>query len=96
QGEAIFYATLQDPDSLAEIVDPDRDDYECEALLYVAMEAYEARTGTEMPQEEYEPYEPSKGVLDKNGTEQETIWIDGNLSETYAQKHFPKLCAKFE
>lgn len=95
QGEAIFYAALQDPDSLAEIVALSND-YECEALLYVAMDAYEARTGKEMPQEEYEPYKPSKGVLDKNGSEQEAIWIDGDLSEVYAQKHFPKLWAKFE
>lgn len=96
QGEAIFHATLQVPDSLAEIVDADRDDYECEALLSVAMGAYEARTGTEMPQEEYGPYEPGGRPLERDSSEQGKIWIDGDLSETYAKKHFPKLCAKFE
>lgn len=90
QGEAIFYAALQDPDSLAEIVDSNRDDYMCESLLYVAMGAYEAQTGQEMPLEEQEPYG------ERDCAEKEIIWIDGDLSETYARKHFPKLCAKFE
>ena len=96
QGEAIFYAALQDPDSLAEIVASDRDDYECEALLYVAMGAYETRTGQEMPLEEYGPYEPDGRLLERDSPEQGKIWIDGSLSEAYAQEHFPKLCAKFE
>lgn len=98
QGEAIFYAALQDPDSLAAIVAPSEPphDYECEALLYVAMGAYEASTSKEMPLEEYGPYEPNGRLLERDSSEQGKIWIDGDLSETYARKHFPKLWAKFE
>lgn len=52
QGRVIFEAAIHDPDSLAEVVDPQRDDYEGECMLYVADNAYEAKTEAEMPQYE--------------------------------------------
>src|SRR5262249_16894659 len=54
-GETVFYAAMQNPDTLAEVIaglPPPRDTYECEDLLYVALHAYEAKTGQEMPLEE--------------------------------------------
>lgn len=50
RGQTVYENALKDPDSLADIVDPDFDDAECEALLYVAMRVYEEKTGQEMPQ----------------------------------------------
>lgn len=51
QGEAIFTRAVQDPDSLAEIYDPDEDEnvYEFEELLYVGWSTYEALTGLQAP-----------------------------------------------
>src|SRR6266702_1273798 len=50
QGEQVFAAALQDPDSLATEL-PDSHDYdaECETLLYVEKDAYVERAGAEMP-----------------------------------------------
>jgi len=49
QGQKVYEAALADPDSLAEIADPENDDNECEDILYVAIQAYEEVTGKEMP-----------------------------------------------
>ncbi len=51
QGQAIFEAALQDPDSLADVIEPDFAEAECEPLLYVGMKAYKATTGQEMPRD---------------------------------------------
>jgi hypothetical protein len=49
QGERVYEEALRDPDSLAAFADPNRDDYELEAMLYAPGRAYEARTGRKMP-----------------------------------------------
>ena len=46
QGEQVYTRAVADPDSLAAIADPEG---ELEELMYVAREAYRARTGAEMP-----------------------------------------------
>lgn len=49
QGKTVYDNALANPDSLADVMEPDFDDAECEALLYVAGHAYEAKTGQEIP-----------------------------------------------
>ncbi len=49
QGKTVYENALANPDSLADVVEPDFDNAECEALLYVAGTAYEAITGLEIP-----------------------------------------------
>jgi hypothetical protein len=48
QGQKIYEAALADPDSLVDVRDLESD-HECEDLLYVPMQAYEAVTGKEFP-----------------------------------------------
>lgn len=48
-GKDIYRAAIRDPDTLADVADPKRDDHECEELLYAAKEAYKTLTGAEMP-----------------------------------------------
>ena len=47
QGETVFQNALRDPESLAEVADPE--DIELEQMLYVAQVAYEQQTGQPMP-----------------------------------------------
>lgn len=49
RGPEVYEGAVRDPDSLARLIDPDRDDYEFEDLWYVAPEAYEELTGEAMP-----------------------------------------------
>jgi hypothetical protein len=54
QGEAVYTAALRDPESLLSVVTPHIEGnwflrYECEPLGYVADQAYEQKTGSEMP-----------------------------------------------
>ena len=49
RGRAVFDAAIVEPDSLANVVDPDNDCHECESLLYVALKAYEKAAGMQMP-----------------------------------------------
>lgn len=54
QGREVFEQSVADPDSLADlpVVGPptlDRSSIECEATLYIAMRAYKAATGEELP-----------------------------------------------
>ena len=49
RGRVVYEAAVRDPDSLAAIVDPGRDDYEFEDLWGVAQRIYEERTGEEPP-----------------------------------------------
>ena len=44
RGRAAYAAAVRNPDSLAGLVDPDRDDYEFEDLWGIAQEVYEERT----------------------------------------------------
>jgi hypothetical protein len=48
RGRAAYEAALENPDTLAGLTDPDRDDYEFEELAYVPLEVYEELTGKEM------------------------------------------------
>ena len=45
RGRAAYEEAVRDPDSLADLVDPDRDDYEFEDLWGLALVVYEERTG---------------------------------------------------
>jgi hypothetical protein len=49
RGREIFEASIQDPDSLAAIIDPDQDECDFEELWNAAVEIYEEMTGQEMP-----------------------------------------------
>jgi Protein of unknown function (DUF4240) len=59
RGREVYTAALQNPDSLASIVDPERDDYEFEDLWHVARMVYKEQTGEEMPAADFRwPSEP--------------------------------------
>jgi hypothetical protein len=48
-GRGVYEAAVPNPDSLAGLTDPDRDDHEFEDLCYVALDAYKEVTGQDMP-----------------------------------------------
>ena len=59
RGRTVYSGALREPDSLASIVDPDRDDYEFEDLWGIAQVVFEATTGEEMPVLDFDwPAEP--------------------------------------
>ena len=45
QGRSAYYNALRDPESLLDTAEPE---VECESILYVAAEAYELKTGSEL------------------------------------------------
>src|SRR5262249_39795848 len=49
QGRSVFKAALANPDTLASVVEPDRDDHEFEMLYALPQEVYEEVSGKEMP-----------------------------------------------
>ena len=49
QGQVIFEEVVQDPDSLADVIESDSDALDCEALLYVGMTAYKKKTRRNLP-----------------------------------------------
>jgi hypothetical protein len=49
RGRAVYDAAVRDPDSLAGLTDPERDDYEFEELGGAALRVYRELTGAEMP-----------------------------------------------
>jgi hypothetical protein len=49
RGRRVFDAAVAQPDWLANVVNPENDNHECEPLLYVALETYEEVTGQQMP-----------------------------------------------
>lgn len=53
RGRAVYEGAIRDPDSLAGLVDPERDDYEFEDLWGIAQQVYEERTGEEPPAPEH-------------------------------------------
>jgi len=77
QGEAIFHNALHDPETLVEVVEPE--EAELEEILYVADEAYERKTGQELPQGE-------RVIWQLNGE----LWDE---ETKYAM--YPKLATKF-
>jgi hypothetical protein len=71
RGRAAFETAIQNPDSLATLTDPERDDYEFEDLGYVARQVYEELTGKEMdPAETSWPAEPNGREWDFDDGEQ--------------------------
>jgi hypothetical protein len=58
RGRAVYEAAVRDPDSLAGLVDPDRDDYEFEDFWGLALDVYEERTGEAPPAFEGRGVEP--------------------------------------
>jgi hypothetical protein len=65
RGQAVFDAAVADPDSLVDVVDPENDNHECEALLYLARQTFEEVTGQSMPPGSGNyPREPSGGNWD--------------------------------
>ena len=59
RGRAVYEAAIANPDTLAAVTDPERDDYEFEDLLYIPLIAYEELTGEEMPPIDFHwPSEP--------------------------------------
>src|SRR5437588_11064610 len=53
RGRAVYEAAVANPDSLAGLTDPHRDDYEFEDLWGVSQEAYREVTGEEMPASDF-------------------------------------------
>ncbi len=65
RGPEVFEAAVEDPDSLASLTDPDRDDYEFEELWYVAQDVYSELTGEGMPLDPFNfPTRPQGGQWD--------------------------------
>jgi hypothetical protein len=99
QGEAIFYSVLQNPETLANLVEPTEEIYKytCEHIRYIAWRAYELNTGQEMPLEEPSDSEIAEKLRKENTPAgKENPWgADGYLKEEYARKYFPKLWTKF-
>lgn len=49
QGQVTFEKAVQDPDSLADVIESDSDDLDCESPLYIGMNAYKKKTRRELP-----------------------------------------------
>ncbi|MCE5229806.1 DUF4240 domain-containing protein [bacterium] len=79
QGREAFERVLQDPESVADLTD--EHGIECEDLLYVASQAYERVTGSEMPM--VKRIYPNEPVGEP--------WDESDLS-----KKFSKVSRKFE
>jgi hypothetical protein len=79
QGRQVYEAALQNPDSLAEVVD--EEDLECEEMLYVASHAYEEVTGEEL----------EGTMMDYSDLGEGWDFDDGEEM----QRRYPKLFAKF-
>jgi hypothetical protein len=60
-GREVYSAALRNPDSLAGVVDPERDDHEFEDLWVVARQVYEELTGEAMPADDVQWPEKPKG-----------------------------------
>lgn len=81
QGQDVYDRALSDPEGLVDLIDVDKDAQEG-ALLYVAMAAYEQKTGSEMP------LDPSK--FRKYPVLKGKHWPEETVNE-----RFPILAAKF-
>lgn len=49
RGKKVYEKAMADPDTLAEVCDPESDCHELEEFMGLADEAYRARTGQDMP-----------------------------------------------
>jgi hypothetical protein len=73
RGRTVYDAAVANPDSLAGLTDPKRDDYEFEDLWGVSQEAYEQVTGEEVPPSTFSwPEEPRGKRWDFDDDEQVT------------------------
>ncbi len=81
RGQEFYEQVVKDPDSLADMVDED-DWISYEEFGYVAGEIYEEKTGQEIPRPDFQESEPLGKKWDFE-------------DESLAQKHLPKLYAKF-
>lgn len=81
QGQETFETALEDPDSLAALADPEG---ELEELIYLAGEAYEEKTGEEMPDSVFE------------GAEQPDLGQGWDFDDkTEMKKRYPRLFVKY-
>jgi hypothetical protein len=88
QGRAVFEQSVADPDSLADlpIVRPptlDRPSIECEETLYIAMRAYRAATGAELPADAFTIRYP----------EPDAGWDFDFADRTMMERRLPRLTA---
>jgi hypothetical protein len=84
QGEKVYEAALADPDTLAKVIDPENDHYECEDILGVAMRAYEEVTGNSLS--------PPTGAV-QPATPAGENWDFNDAEET--AKRLPRLARKY-
>jgi hypothetical protein len=83
QGRAVYEAAVPNPDSLAGLTDPERDDYEFELLWYLARMVYKERTGEEIPSSNIrEPAKPKGRRWDFDDDEQVSRRLP-NLAKVY-------------
>lgn len=83
-GKELFFQVLEDPDTLADIVDrPDIPYMQAEGFQYPATQVYKEKTGEEMPQgRAYRPAKPTGTRIDHD-------------DEEVMRRHFPKIVARF-
>jgi len=83
-GKELFFQVLNDPDSLAQIIDrPDAPYMQAEGFQYVPSKVYEEMTGQQMPSGEYKgPRAPTGERIDHDDDE-------------VMRRHFPKIVEKF-
>ncbi|MBI5531292.1 MAG: DUF4240 domain-containing protein [Deltaproteobacteria bacterium] len=85
-GRVLYFKVLQEPDSLADIVDhPDVPYMQAEGFQYVASRVYEEKTGERIP------YEPSDSHVVREPAGERLDHDDEELM----RERFPKLVARF-
>jgi hypothetical protein len=84
RGQEVYEAALRNPDSLARVVDPERDDHEFEELWSVALDVYRELTG-----EEDMPGRSFRWRVKPKGKE----WDFDDDAEV--SKRFPKLAKRY-
>jgi hypothetical protein len=83
RGRTVYEAAVANPDTLAGLTDPERDDYEFEDLWYASQLAYKESTGEEMPPVEFRwPARPRGRRWDFDDDEQ-VSWRLPKLSGIY-------------
>lgn len=85
QGRTFFEQVLAKPETAADGVREDGNDeeVECEAILYVAWQAYQNQTGEEIPQDEAPDESSEEGDWGE-------AWQEEDL-----EKMYPELCKRF-
>ncbi|KGF73474.1 hypothetical protein DO97_18325 [Neosynechococcus sphagnicola sy1] len=83
QGEKVFEAALQDPETLAQVVKEEDGDCQVEGFQYIALELWEQKTNKEPEAFPTHPIQGSQSPLGKEWTEDEL------------ESRFPKLSKEF-